>query len=494
VWSSLNHIFRSSWTRCFVKQQHNEMLTSSRSSNAMLPANPARMSVKPPAGKLPPSAAAAAPRPASSVCSAGSTSNDSKTAAKPVSSPSRKRKADTDQSSEKLTQYVGMERYKKLDKLGEGTYGVVYEAVDRATQTKIALKKIRMDANTDEGIPATALREISILIKLKNCPHVVPIYDVQYEPNRLYVALKLMDQRDLKKRLDDYNAEPLPGVAAKPKIPITHDHIKKWMWQLCKGLAMCHAQGVMHRDLKPQNLLLDANDDVFIGDFGLARNFIAHNKAFTHEVVTLWYRAPEILLGTETYTASVDIWSVGCIFGELLLRGQPLFPGDSEIDELFRIFRVLGTPNEAAWPGVSQFTDFKTSFPKWPRLADWRHLGWTDKSKPAPLAQCDPLALDLLSKMLVYEPTQRLTARGILKHPYFAARRPEAPAACSPAVVTAAVHPGIATTQQQPLQQQAPLQVSQPLQPPIDLCSPEPSQTQKHTRLSGDLEMIRIDV
>lgn len=403
--------------------------------------------------------------------------------AQQASPDNRKRKADSEQIESfvtlgKPTQYVGMERYQKLAKLGEGTYGVVYEAMDRATKTKIALKKIRMDSNTDEGIPATALREISILQRLKNCPHVVPIYDVQYEPNRLYVALKLMGQRDLKKRLDEFMLEPPPGVPSKPKVPITPEHIKKWMWQLCKGLAMCHAQGVMHRDLKPQNLLLDSNDDVFIGDFGLARNFIAHNKAFTHEVVTLWYRAPEILLGTKTYTAAVDIWSVGCVFGELLLHGQPLFPGDSEIDQLFRVFRVLGTPTEASWPGVSQFSDYKDSFPKWPRLADWRHLGWNNRSKPAPLAQCDPLALDLLSKLLVFEPTHRLAARDILKHPYFAARRPESPLA--PPVPVAVVPPSVAA--------RAPVQVpSRPLDP---LCSPEPSSSS----LSGDLNQIRLDV
>lgn len=134
--------------------------------------------------------------------------------------------------------------------------------------------------------------------------------------------------------------------------------VKSYMYQLLKGLEFCHSHRVLHRDLKPQNLLIDSHGCIKLADFGLARAFGIPIRAYTHEVVTLWYRAPEILMGARQYACPVDVWSVGCIFAEMI-TGRPLFPGDSEIDELFRIFRVLGTPTEASWPGVSQLPDYK---------------------------------------------------------------------------------------------------------------------------------------
>merc|ERR1719223_283861 len=130
------------------------------------------------------------------------------------------------------------------------------------------------------------------------------------------------------------------------------------------GLNFCHARRIIHRDLKPQNLLIDRNGTLKLADFGLARAFGIPVRTYTHEVVTLWYRAPEILLGSKHYSTPVDLWSVGCIFAEMITN-RPLFPGDSEIDELFRIFRVCGTPNEELWPGVSSLPDYKPTFPNW---------------------------------------------------------------------------------------------------------------------------------
>jgi serine/threonine protein kinase len=122
----------------------------------------------------------------------------------------------------------------------------------------------------------------------------------------------------------------------------------------------------MHRDLKPQNLLVNAAGDIKIADFGLARAYSIPIRVLTHEVVTLWYRAPEILLGSKTYAPPVDIWSMGVIFVEMLTK-RPLFPGDSEIDQIFKIFRMLGTPDDTIWPNVSQLPDFKAVFPAWPQ-------------------------------------------------------------------------------------------------------------------------------
>jgi serine/threonine protein kinase len=136
------------------------------------------------------------------------------------------------------------------------------------------------------------------------------------------------------------------------------------MFQLVKGIAYCHSHRVLHRDLKPQNLLIDKKGALKLADFGLARAFGLPVGVITHEVVTLWYRAPEILLGGRTYSTPVDIWSAGCILAEIVNRA-PLFPGDSEIDQIFRIFRVLGTPDESVWKGISSLRDYKADFPQW---------------------------------------------------------------------------------------------------------------------------------
>ena len=170
----------------------------------------------------------------------------------------------------------------------------------------------------------------------------------------------------------------------------------------CLHSALCSC-----RRLQPQNLLIDRQGILKLADFGLARAFGVPVRTFTHEVVTLWYRAPEILLGGRQYSTPVDIWSVACIFVEMMTQ-YPLFPGDSEIDQLFRIFRQLGTPSEHEWSGVTALTDYKRTFPQW-------------QSQPLTAVRglTDPLAVDLLEKMLVYEPSRRISAREALSHPYF---------------------------------------------------------------------------
>ncbi len=153
-----------------------------------------------------------------------------------------------------------------------------------------------------------------------------------------------------------------------------------------------------------------------LADFGLARAIGIPVRTYTHEIVTLWYRAPEVLLGSKHYSTAVDMWSVGCIFAEMASQ-TPLFPGDSEIDELFKIFRILGTPTEASWPGVSQLPDYKSSFPQWPSV---------------PLAKAvphlDEPGIDLLGKMLIYDPGKRISAKRALEHPYFDEIRHSMPA------------------------------------------------------------------
>lgn len=287
-----------------------------------------------------------------------------------------------------------MDRYEKVEKIGEGTYGVVYRARDRNTGVTIALKKIRLEQE-EEGVPSTAIREISLLKELQH-NNVVRLEDVVHSEKKLYLVFEYLDL-DLKKHMDSH-----------PNFGANHQLVKYYLYQMLQGIAYCHSHRVLHRDLKPQNLLLDRqNNSLKLADFGLARAFGIPVRAYTHEVVTLWYRAPEILLGAKHYSTPVDVWSLGCIFAEMI-NMKPLFPGDSEIDELFKIFRVLGTPHEGTWPGVSQFADFKDTFPKWDRLP-WRDM----------VPSLEPLGLDLLSQMLRYEPQKRITARAAVKHPYF---------------------------------------------------------------------------
>eukprot|EP00826_Nyctotherus_ovalis_P034844 TRINITY_DN2938_c0_g4_i3.p2 TRINITY_DN2938_c0_g4~~TRINITY_DN2938_c0_g4_i3.p2 ORF type:complete len:174 (+),score=52.16 TRINITY_DN2938_c0_g4_i3:607-1128(+) len=160
----------------------------------------------------------------------------------------------------------------------------------------------------------------------------------------------------------------------------------------------------MHRDLKPQNLLVDRKGVVKLADFGLARAYGLPIKTYTHEIVTLWYRAPEILLGQKQYSTSVDLWSVGCIFAEMAMK-KPLFAGDSEIDEIFKIFKLHGTPTEETWPGVTKLRDFKSTFPK------FKGVALCEVAKTM-----DPLAQDLLSKLIALDPAKRISARLALQH------------------------------------------------------------------------------
>lgn len=287
------------------------------------------------------------------------------------------------------------EKFQKIEKIGEGTYGVVYKARDKATGKHIALKKIRL-AHEAEGVPSTAIREIALLKELRH-PNVVRLLDVVPHDKKLYLVFEYMSE-DLKKHMDK---------AVSTKTPLAAQLVKSYLWQLLQGIAYCHSHRILHRDLKPQNLLIDLEGNIKLADFGLARAFGMPLRTYTHEVVTLWYRAPEILLGARFYSTSVDVWSIGCIFAEMLML-KALFQGDSEIDQLFRIFRTLGTPDEDSWPGVTNLPDYKPTFPR-----------WDPQSLVNIVTGLDPDGEDLILKLLIADPEARIPAKKALSHRYF---------------------------------------------------------------------------
>mmetsp|Transcript_6060 Transcript_6060/g.9181 ORF Transcript_6060/g.9181 Transcript_6060/m.9181 type:complete len:296 (-) Transcript_6060:213-1100(-) len=286
-----------------------------------------------------------------------------------------------------------MERYQKMEKIGEGTYGVVYKAKDRVTGEIIALKKIRLEAE-DEGIPSTAIREISLLKELQH-ENIVRLYDVVHTEHKLTLVFEFLDQ-DLKKYLDVCDQ----GL----DLPI----LKSFLFQLLTGVAYCHHHRVLHRDLKPPNLLINREGLLKLADFGLARAFGIPVRSYTHEVVTLWYRAPDILMASRKYSTPVDIWSVGCIFAEMC-NGRPLFSGTSEADQLDKIFRLLGTVRP--YPGIEELPEYSPDvLPQYPPPRNG--IG-------SLVPTLNASGVDLLSRMLQYDPAKRITAQKALEHPFF---------------------------------------------------------------------------
>ncbi|KAJ3050084.1 negative regulator of the PHO system, partial [Rhizophlyctis rosea] len=286
-----------------------------------------------------------------------------------------------------------MDRYTRLEKLGEGTYATVYKGKNRMTNDTVALKEIHLDS--EEGAPSTAIREISLMKELKHI-NIVRLYDVIHTERTLTLVFEYMDQ-DLKKFMDTQGN----GGALDPQL------CKRFMYQLLKGIAFCHENRVLHRDLKPQNLLINSRYDLKLADFGLARAFGIPVNTFSNEVVTLWYRAPDVLLGSRNYSTSIDMWSAGCIMAEMY-SGKPLFPGKNNDDQLQKIFKLLGTPSEQSWPRVSELPEFKKTFPYYPA-----------QNLVTKLPMMDMLAMDLMQRMLQYMPQNRISAKDALSHVYF---------------------------------------------------------------------------
>jgi len=282
-------------------------------------------------------------------------------------------------------------RWVKDQKVGEGTYAVVYRGRELATGRKIAIKKIKVGQFKD-GLDMSAVREVKYLRELHH-PNIIELLDVFSSKTNLNLVLEFLDT-DLEMIIKERSLVFLPA------------DIKSWMAMTFRGLEFCHRNFILHRDLKPNNLLIASDGQLKIADFGLARDAADPGYKMTCQVITRWYRPPELLFGCRYYSTAVDIWSVGCIFAELMLR-TPYLPGESDMDQLKTIFRALGTPTEEEWPGHTKLPDYVSvgQFPRTP-LRDLFTAASGD-------------ALNLLSKSIIYEPRRRISARDALNHPYF---------------------------------------------------------------------------
>ncbi|XP_078091290.1 cyclin-dependent kinase 17 isoform X2 [Mustelus asterias] len=285
-----------------------------------------------------------------------------------------------------------LETYVKLDKLGEGTYATVFKGRSKLTDNLVALKEIRLEH--EEGAPCTAIREVSLLKDLKHA-NIVTLHDIIHTEKSLTLVFEYLD-KDLKQYMDDCGS-----IMSMHNVTI-------FLFQILRGLAYCHKRKVLHRDLKPQNLLINEKGELKLADFGLARAKSVPTKTYSNEVVTLWYRPPDVLLGSSEYSTQIDMWGVGCIFYEMA-SGRPLFPGSTVEDELHLIFRLLGTPTEETWPGISSNEEFKAyNFPKYKPQLVINH---------AP--RLDTEGIDLLSNFLQYQAKKRISAEDAMKHIYF---------------------------------------------------------------------------
>lgn len=294
--------------------------------------------------------------------------------------------------------------FEKLNKIGQGTYSSVYKARDLATGKLVALKKVRFVTTDSESVRFMA-REIYILRTLDH-QNVVKLEGLV--ASRMSSSLYLVFE---------YMEHDLAGLLATPGIRFTESQVKCYMQQLLSGLYHCHTHGVLHRDIKGSNLLIDNDGVLKIADFGLATFFNpVQRQPLTSRVVTLWYRPPELLLGATEYGVSVDLWSSGCILAELLAR-KPIMPGRTEVEQLHRIFRLCGSPSEAFWTKskLPHATIFKPQHPYQRRLSE------TFKDFP-------PSAVALLDTLLAIEPEARGTAASALKSEFFTTK----PLACDP--------------------------------------------------------------
>ncbi|MFH4982041.1 hypothetical protein AB6A40_008750 [Gnathostoma spinigerum] len=296
-----------------------------------------------------------------------------------------------------------IEKYNIKVQVGEGTYGQVYKAVDKITHEVVALKKVRLE-NEKEGFPITAVREIKILRQL-NHKNVVRLIDIVTDKQ---TAADFRKDKGAFYLVFEYLDHDLMGLLDSQLVEFNDDQIASFTKQLISGLEYCHSVRFLHRDIKCSNILLNNKGEIKLADFGLARLYDEdQDRPYTNRVITLWYRPPELLLGEERYTTAVDVWSVGCIVGELYTR-KPLFQGNSEMAQLDVISRICGTPSPENWPDVTRLPLYPSFRPRRTYCRCLRESFAFIKEK----------ALDLLDRMLELDPKRRITAKSALVHPW----------------------------------------------------------------------------
>ncbi|XP_066253796.1 serine/threonine-protein kinase PITSLRE isoform X2 [Euwallacea similis] len=291
-----------------------------------------------------------------------------------------------------------VEEFQCLNRIEEGTYGVVYRARDKRTNEIVALKRLKMEKEK-EGFPITSLREINTLLKGQHS-NIVTVREIVVGSNmdKIFIVMDYVEH-DLKSLMETMRHKKqsfMPG------------EIKCLLKQLLQAVAHLHDNWILHRDLKTSNLLLSHKGILKVGDFGLAREYGSPLKPYTSIVVTLWYRAPELLLCAKEYSTPIDMWSVGCIFAELLLMNA-VFPGKTEVDQLNRIFKDLGTPSERIWPGFNNL----------PAVRKMKFHDYPVSNLRSKFNTLSEIGLQMLLKFLTFDPSQRVTAEKALEHGYF---------------------------------------------------------------------------
>lgn len=288
---------------------------------------------------------------------------------------------------------MSLSRYERHEKLGEGSYGVVYRATEKQTGRIIALKILKLDNLEEDGVPSTLLREISILKSIKHI-NIIELIEAQTSTLPIFLAFEYIE-RDLRSLC-------MKTREFKPQ------SIKSFAFQIISAVFYLHSHRIIHRDIKPDNILISKEGILKLCDFGMARYFTIPMRPYTPHVVTLWYKAPELILGG-FYELSIDIWSVGCILYELI-TSYPLFPGDGQLDQMMHILKILGTPTEEEYPGFKEkfFSKMSVELPQ---------LEASDLA--AMMNGADPLLIDLVKRMLRFDPMKRISAKEALQHPYF---------------------------------------------------------------------------
>ncbi|XP_031846271.1 cyclin-dependent kinase 20 [Nomia melanderi] len=287
-----------------------------------------------------------------------------------------------------------MERYVIIEKIGEGAQGIVLKAYDTVADKHVALKKLLLK-NIENSISTSIMREIKILQQLKH-HNIIKLLDA------FPVGLDFI-------MVFEYMPISLWEIIKDNEIVLTSVQVKMYMKMILEGIAYVHEKNIIHRDLKPANLLINEKGILKIADFGLGRLMWTDMcRPYSHQIATRWYRAPELLYGARYYTSAIDMWSIGCIFGELLNK-SPLFPGETDIEQLAIVLKYLGSPTPETWPELSTLPDYnKITFP-YHKGITWENI----------IEDAQPEAIDLISKILIYDSSNRLTANEALCHVYF---------------------------------------------------------------------------